>query len=181
MENTCITCHKQGKGCCFFKVASESQQIGLFLDDIEIIEKHINKNMDYFIEIDRVSDKFLNDLLSTSYPLFDKIFFRNIRYKLKTIEERCIFLNEDGCELPIGVRPLFCRVYPFWPSQDFKNIYVLPSSDCLAQEKSTINWEIVNRHFGYSKNYLNDLFQQMKEYCENHLTKSGNSNDFVGN
>ncbi|MCL2062791.1 MAG: YkgJ family cysteine cluster protein [Candidatus Cloacimonetes bacterium] len=170
MENICAICHKKGLGCCLFKKNSDSQQIGIFIDDINKIANFLKVEMEYFVAKDEINDYLKDFLLSTPYPLFDKIFHNNIRYKLKTVDEKCIFLTDKGCELPLNIRPLFCRVYPFWPSKNFQHIYVLSSSDCLAQEKSTLKWEIVNNHFNYSKEYLVNLFFEMKTSGDNHIS-----------
>ena len=175
MDNICELCHKKGNGCCYFIPTGENQQIGLFIDDIKKIETFLNIDMDNFITIKEVSQKFIEFLYSTTSPLLDMIFYKNRAYLLKTVEHKCIFLSDDGCKLPIDIRPLYCRVYPFWASPDFKNIFVLSSYDCLAQSHSTLNWKIVNEHFGYTEEYLFDMFFKMREYGERHKLFIDNS------
>jgi Fe-S-cluster containining protein len=150
MENTCAKCHRLGFGCCFVKDSSKNIQIGIFYNDIQKIKDYLNVDEDYFIVRDVVSDNILESLLKSGLPYLENIFYKNTCFKLKTIEEKCIFYTATGCRLPNDIRPIYCRIYPFWPSMDSKNIYVLSSYDCLAQEKSTINWTIVNKHFNYS-------------------------------
>ena len=167
--DTCAICHKQGKGCCFIKTANNSLHIGIFLDDIKKIESHLNVDRDYFIEVDSI-DSILREFLSnTIHPVFDKIFYQNTRHKLKTIDDKCIFLTDTGCKLPTEIRPLYCRIYPFWLSYDNKHINVLSSDECLAQEQSTLSWHIVNQHFGCTEEYLRDLFAQVLLYAEQHV------------
>jgi len=168
-SHICAKCHGNGGGCCVFKEMKNDYQIGIFYDDMLKVSEYINMPFDYFVIEDSISNALRDALSITSYPLFDKIFYENNRLKLKTINEKCIFLTDEGCNLPLEIRPLYCRVFPFWPSIDFNNIYVLSSSDCLAQEKSMFNWNIVNKHFNYQEKYLRELFKKMREYSEMHV------------
>ena len=84
-EFICAKCHKQGKGCCFFKETEDNIQIGLFIDDIKRIENYLGKPMNYFIVKDKVNNQIKEFLSSTSLPLFDKMFDNNTRFKLKTV------------------------------------------------------------------------------------------------
>jgi Fe-S-cluster containining protein len=172
MEHICETCHKSGKGCCIFRGSVTSEQIGIFQNDITMIENHLGIMGSEFIIKETVNKNFIETLSQTVHPIFTKIYHNNISFRLKTINSRCIFLGENGCSLPLEARPLYCRIYPFFPSKDFLNIIVLSSYDCKAQNQSTLSWEIVNKHFGYKKEYLMELFELFREYSERHNESS---------
>ena len=166
MQNICAECHRLGKGCCYFKESNNNFQMGLFPNDIEKICVELNVEPDYFIVKDIVEPDIIKMFSNFNYAFFDVVFKDNVRYKLKIINEKCIFLNDNGCSLPLNARPLFCRAYPFWLSKNYKNIYVFSSTDCLAQEKSTLNWMLVNEYFNYSETYLRNMFEELKIYFD---------------
>ena len=168
MDTICAECHRLGNGCCSLTDTEGKFQIGIFAEDIYRIEMHTSFRRNYFVVKDKVTDEILDFLSNTNYSLFNNIFYNNNRLKLQTINGNCIFLKENGCCLSTNVRPLYCRVYPFWPSKNYQNIYILSSNDCLAQEESTLDWTIVNKHFRYSEEYLYGLFEEMKK-CSNDI------------
>ncbi|MCK5405278.1 MAG: hypothetical protein KAI75_08590 [Desulfobulbaceae bacterium] len=52
-------------------------------------------------------------------------------YKLAMNKEgRCLLLGPKGCLLPYNVRPLFCRMYPFWMTTD--QLQIFGYAGCLA-------------------------------------------------
>jgi Fe-S-cluster containining protein len=169
MSDICKRCHESGTGCCFVYAQSSSDQVGIFLDDIYIIQNHLNVEMGHFIVQDTVPDKYRKSLSTHIHPIFDKLYHNNTRYKLKIIDQKCIFLSRSGCKLPVEIRPLYCRIYPFWFSAN-GNIMVLSSQQCLAQSKSTLSWKVVNEHFGYSEDYLKSIFAQILIYGDSNMT-----------
>ena len=167
MENICKKCHELSFGCCQF---NDSQtQIGIFYDDILKIKDYTKKEISEFIIKHNVDENLIKNLASHIHPIFHNIYHSNTSFTLTTIDNKCIFLTTNGCELPNDYRPLYCRIYPFFPSLDFNDVIVLSSHTCLAQNKSTLNWNIVNEHFGYDKEYLINLFNIYKKYSERHI------------
>ena len=47
-----------------------------------------------------------------------------------TADGSCIFLNQNGCVLPVKDRPYYCRLYPFWFIHS--KLFMLTSPECLA-------------------------------------------------
>ena len=162
MKNTCVACHESGRGCCFLTDNNTDYQIGISQYDIVKIKTYINQCEGYFIVKEVVTDEFRESLSKNIHPIFDKIFNNNVALRLKTMNGKCIFLKDDGCQLPNDIRPLYCKIYPFWLSADNKHIIVLSSFDCLAQRKSTLSWQVVNENFGYTEEYIRELFYKLE-------------------
>jgi Fe-S-cluster containining protein len=165
----CATCHATANGCCYLKESNRDNQIGLLISDIEKLRDYLNVDIDYFIVQDTVTDEFRESLSKSIHPIFDKIYYNNTAYRLKTVDNKCIFLRDTGCIIPDAFRPLYCRIYPFWLSADNAHIHVLSSYDCMAQNKSTLNWSVVNEHFNYSEEYIRNLFQDIIEAGDKHV------------
>ncbi|WP_291329905.1 zinc/iron-chelating domain-containing protein [Desulfovibrio sp. UCD-KL4C] len=54
-------------------------------------------------------------------------------YRLAVDERgKCLFLGQHGCLIPQDVRPCYCRLFPFWTTEDGK-INILEVATCLAQ------------------------------------------------
>ena len=160
--NTCKKCHEIGKGCCLMKATNISNQIGLTGYDIKKIIDFTGKQAEHFMITDTITDEYRESLVNNIHPIFNKIYPNNTRHRLKTINEQCIFLNDKGCKLPAEIRPIYCRLYPFWLSPDNSHIIVLSSYDCLAQARSTLSWTVVNEHFGYTEEYVKKLFAELE-------------------
>lgn len=47
----------------------------------------------------------------------------------------CLFLGSEGCILPKEVRPLYCRIFPFWTDESGR-ITLLEVENCLAQREN---------------------------------------------
>ena len=176
MEDVCARCHALGHGCCLIKEENIPNQIGIFYSDIQRICNHLNVSEEYFVVKDTVSDEFLEALTTSIHPIFKKIYHKNIGFKLKTIDGKCVFLSDTGCKLPDSARPLYCKIYPFWSSKDDKFINVLSSFDCLAQRQSTLSWRIVNENFGYTEEYIRGMFEEIVNAAEEHIMQLNGSN-----
>ena len=150
-----------GSGCCFMKETNIPNQIGITQNDINKIKGFTGKAEKDFIITDKVSKEYKESLAVNIHPIFNEIYDNNTRHRIKTYNERCIFLKDGGCELPPEIRPIYCRLYPFWLSPDNKHIIVLSSYDCLAQTKSTLSWKAVNEHFNYNEEHLKKLFSEL--------------------
>jgi len=161
MPSICAQCHEQGHGCCFIKENRIPEQIGLFVSDVEKISRYINKDMTYFIIQDSVTNDFREKLANIIHPIFHKIYAHNQRLRLKSTNGKCLFLLATGCQLPIEIRPVYCRAYPFWLSKDNQKIIVLSDDQCLAQKKSTLNWEVVNENFMYTEEELKLILREL--------------------
>ena len=169
--NTCAKCHQMGNGCCFMKDLNISNQIGITQSDINKIKEFTGKSENEFIISDMVTDEYLKSLVDNIHPVFNNIYENHTRHRLKTVHERCVFLSQQGCELPVEIRPIYCRLYPFWLSPDNKHIIVLPAYECLAQKKSTLSWKIVNEHFGYTEEYIKNLFSELLKLFFSEIVK----------
>jgi len=163
MSNICAICHQSNDGCCFIKGTAEYLQIGLFYPDIQRIADYLQKDVSYFTDNKVINSAIREFLSSKIHPIFDIMYHDDKYIALKKIDNRCMFLTDTGCSLPHEVRPIYCRLYPFWPSYHNEYINVLSSDDCLAQRESTLDWKVVNKHFGYSEGYIRSMFSELLE------------------
>jgi Fe-S-cluster containining protein len=79
-------------------------------------------------------------------------------YELLIEDERCTFHGPCGCELPRDVRPLFCRLYPFWfygPDP-----YVFANDQCLALGECRTVQELCLA-LGTNLEHLHGLYAQL--------------------
>ncbi|MGC1377815.1 MAG: hypothetical protein WA821_16400 [Anaerolineales bacterium] len=145
----CSECSKLQPTCC------ENTEICVTNGDIKRIAVYIGRNdfyhlmpvaeeMKYFYEnpfnITKGSEIYIK-------CLFDEDGRRNI---LKKNGNRCGFLTPVGCELPLNVRPIICRLHPYnwndnkdiWlephcPESLFKDEQEIKEQVCLPEEEVT--------------------------------------------
>ncbi len=48
---------------------------------------------------------------------------------------KCLFLGPEGCRIPQEARPYYCRLFPFWTSENGQ-ISILEVAGCLAQQEN---------------------------------------------
>ncbi|MDD4155064.1 MAG: GNAT family N-acetyltransferase [Candidatus Cloacimonetes bacterium] len=174
MSHICADCHKQGKGCCLINEHNNQGYIGISINDINRIKEYSQINQKEFIIEEYKTDQEINLLVKHYHPIFEKIYTDNRCFRLKTIDNHCIFQKKTGknkfgqCILPDEVRPLYCKIYPFWMTTDNKYITILPSNECLAQRESSISWTMVNKYFNYTEEHIKNLFSQILSEYNNH-------------
>ena len=105
-EFLCVRCARHQKTCC------QGTEIYTTLGDVERITDHTSQTD--FYEFRRPDDPIYGE--QEDDPLWKKCVFRadGTRRILKHQPNGdCTFLGEQGCKLPLEVRPLICRLYPF--------------------------------------------------------------------
>lgn len=129
MPRNCLKCAKQGRDCCReahakFLTLKDAERIAGYLgipvnafalygglkdeDREEYI--YINRDQRYYYDLTRRDDRLLQ-----------------LKYKSNG---SCMFQNHHGrCDI-YPVRPLICRTYPFWLSEEGDIIFDGCSSDC---------------------------------------------------
>lgn len=105
-KRLCEECALKGKTCC------QSRDIYITPGDVErILEFTGNKD---FFEFRTISDPSYLD--NNDDPLWMAYVFKpdTTRRLLKwDFFGKCIFLGNTGCTLPLNIRPLVCRLYPY--------------------------------------------------------------------
>ena len=102
----CVRCSRRQKTCC------QTCDIYTTTNDVERIRSHIGHGD--FTEYRGVSDPVYLD--QDDDPLWRDAVFGDgdTRRVLKKQENGdCTFLGEAGCTLPLEIRPLVCRIFPF--------------------------------------------------------------------
>ncbi len=105
MKNSCYSCFLQGVSCC------QGTQIYLTAGDVQRISQFLEDSDFFTIEIpDAVYLDAGNDpkwLMLTVRPDGQR------RVLKRTAEKNCTMLRDSGCRLPMSIRPLVCRLYPY--------------------------------------------------------------------
>jgi len=105
----CARCAAQGKTCC----QGKDRDIYITTGDLKRIGDYV-ASQDFF-EFRRPTDSAYSG--QDNDPLWTTHVFRpdGTRRVLKRNEdfEDCVFLTVKGCLLPIVIRPLICRLYPY--------------------------------------------------------------------
>lgn len=116
--NQCSECAKLYKTCC------ETAEAGVTSGDIARITAFTGRTDFYSLEPVAEEHKYSYENpwnCPDSGKIYVKYFFdeegrRNILKK--NDKGGCIFLAQDGCMLPMDVRPIICRLYPYsWTDQ----------------------------------------------------------------
>lgn len=106
-EHLCARCAKAGKTCC------QKTEIFLTIGDVNRIRS--SGVSDQFWEYAAPTDE--DSQPDFSYdPVWSRIFGEGGKRRILRHREGgtdCRFLTAGGCELPLAVRPLVCRLYPF--------------------------------------------------------------------
>lgn len=160
----CCRCHRSGDSCCKVRNACEND-IQLPVSETEVkkimtLQKGKEKRDFFDIVpntrqfIDQIGQLFpdRSDSVTETFPKTTN------HYELKTVNDSCIFLNDSGCSLPTEVRPLSCRIYPFWFLNGEPMIF--QDSHCLALRLYK-NIPEVLLSLGTSPGELIDLYNQM--------------------
>jgi len=136
---------------------------GLTKQEIKIIERTTGLKRCDFVVIDKVKDDFLKKI-SDRHPVFLKIMNNGIRHRLKIFNDKCVFLDLNGCKLPLNSRPVYCRLYPFWFTHDLRLMFIA-SGKCLAISNA-LSHENVLAIMGDKKSDLVKLFKRLLKYAD---------------
>lgn len=167
----CARCHLAGDGCCALSAGGGTEQMfGLTLGEIEDIARASGMEPSQFVVADKVSSEFLAGLMRI-HPVFGQIMPGCARIRLTVDDDgACVFLGAGGCRLPWEVRPLYCRLYPFWFTPDGR-LMVLLSDTCMAQ-KGAMSWREVLARLGEDEERLRGLFERLQRLAGEHLRRT---------
>src|SRR5579864_8093717 len=106
MDFLCVRCARQGKTCC------QSCEVYATPADVRRIAAHTGQQD--FTEFRPADDPiYVNH---ADDPTWMKYVFQadgTRRVLKREAEGDCTFLGPHGCRLPLEVRPLVCRIYPY--------------------------------------------------------------------
>ena len=102
----CVRCARHMRTCC------QTSQIYITPGDVRRIEAHSGRGD--FVEFQLPDDPIY--LEQSDDPLWEECVFQpdgTRRVLARRADGDCTFLGESGCTLPLEVRPLICRIYPY--------------------------------------------------------------------
>jgi Fe-S-cluster containining protein len=80
-------------------------------------------------------------------------------WRLATTEMgQCVFLGESGCVLERGLRPFYCRLFPFWLYQE--QLTWFTAEECLAAAECASSAAML-RAMDLSMDEIRELFRAM--------------------
>ena len=138
----CRQCDTKGQSCCSlnaeckgtFRAPVSDGEIGRILNHFtnrkseELFESRFNSQT--FME--RISALFpdMEDAVRKAFQTGDT------HHELKTENGSCVLKDANGCLLPDKIRPLFCRIYPFWFFGEEPQIFLDPNCIALSSSKT---------------------------------------------
>jgi Fe-S-cluster containining protein len=131
--NICESCSKRQKTCC------ETTDIFVSLGDIRRIESYMGLDASDFSEKRQATEDYLSGLNEEKDPNWSITIDKdNNRRVLKKDDEKCCFLG-DGCTLPLEIKPLVCRIYP-WDFEGYNVVIGTPDcpKDLLEKNKDKL-------------------------------------------
>ncbi len=141
----CLRCSRVNPTCCCLPPGQEKSFFPLSRNEINEIDNYLKGN-DFFVREtnDRNFLTRLTKILPAPGKLINERFpLDNFHFRLKTYSDgRCVLLTQKGCMLPVDIRPVYCRLYPFWLHNNRLTFLIDPS--CLAQEGNTSLRDLVN-------------------------------------
>ena len=177
MSDYCLKCAKKREDCCRTDYAKFTT-----LEDAERIASFLNAPINEVAVYSSLSDNdvktelFKNKTHGYYYDFADKD--KKVLQLKKKEDGSCVFLDDNGACKIYPVRPLICRVYPFWYSNDevIEDSNGISGCPILGGSKSngaTANLPRENveqsvRKIGTNISSLKLLFTQLKGELENY-------------
>lgn len=133
----CLKCSRVNPTCCVLTPGQEKSFFPLSVPETKAISAYCQTD-DFFVR--QINDPDFIARLTRIIPRPRKLIYKGFPFdhshsRLKTDHTgQCVLLTSWGCLLPPEIRPVYCRLYPFW----FKNDKLAWLSDplCLAQDQA---------------------------------------------
>lgn len=131
--HVCARCAK----CCAIVPGDEGWIFPLFDREVERISSHCGRD-DWYSWEENTED--LVQAMQRLFPGCDEQVVARLpipgRHRRLKADSRgvCVFLGVQGCELPRGVRPAHCSLFPFWV--EGRRVTRLVAPECLAMRES---------------------------------------------
>ncbi|MBX5483094.1 MAG: YkgJ family cysteine cluster protein [Myxococcaceae bacterium] len=176
--SVCARCPKLlGASCC--EVKPGEHLATLTRADVARIRDHLRRAAHTFVDEEVLSDAEVRDY-EARRPLYRGYFRRGpVRWTLRQHDGACVFHDRArGCVLPVEVRPLACRLYPFeqfpdgsWSVQMGRHGDIAAAQRaggaCLAVEEATDMDEVLAA-FGTTRDEVERLGAELAEAVSEH-------------
>lgn len=186
MSSFCLECSKSGLDCC-----REAHSKFLTLKDAQRIAEYLGEDINTFARYTPLKDEDREE-----YIYIHK--HRSYYYDVTTRDDRllqlkdksdgsCMYQEADGRCAIYAARPMICRTYPFWLSENGDVIFDWCSSDCPIICAVTGNDEPDNmeklddptgrcqrkalEHIGQTPESIRPLLDQMMSEIEDYKTR----------
>lgn len=142
----CAQCAKQSLTCCSVSPAGLDSCFPLSGAEIEAIRfAGYPENEKWYVLTanNRPFRKNLFRLFPGEKQSLNRLFALNGSHARLAVnaEYKCCFLTSAGCSLPREVRPVFCRLYPFWVT--WSKITYFKAANCLVANRCSHLQEIL--------------------------------------
>lgn len=160
-EYICAQCSRVYPTCCQLGPGNERPCFPLSPRETDNLQKHLQS--DEFLVRETTSQELVQGmihLLPEHKSKIKSIFAPGTCHlRLKTLSNgKCVLLSEHGCVLPESLRPVYCKLYPFWFYG--RRLTYLADDNCLAQHKAG-NIRSLLKLFGAKPEELKRDFQAM--------------------
>ncbi len=155
----CVRCAAQGKTCC--ELSGGDEEFCFPLSDAEraaILDAGFTPES--FVLVPNTPD-FVEQLAHLMPDLAVEAAFPpdGSHWRLATTAEgRCVFLGQSGCVLARTIRPMYCRLFPFWLYQG--ELTWFTAEECLAAAECATP-SAMSRSMGLTKAEILELFRAM--------------------
>lgn len=161
---TCAICGDMGNSCCTFREGQACDTPTLVSND------EIKRILDVFPLIDKKKAfcekpntvSFLSDMKDLfpdhEQQLINAYTLNKKHSELAASDTGCRFYTTTGCALPRPVRPLFCKIYPFWFIHDKPMIFL--DKKCLVLQNCSTADDIYHA-LGTNPSRIRQLFDQL--------------------
>jgi uncharacterized protein len=154
----CVDCARAARSCCV------SMQVYVTIGDVRRITDFLGQ--DGFVTFERLAPEYED---ATGDPAWSSLILNADGYRrvlLRASNNACCFLRREGCGLPMGVRPLLCRLHPYdFTQEGLAGI----SAECPLS--SLRDWQAVLEQMGLSpaiaRNWHQALYAEIMEERNN--------------
>jgi Fe-S-cluster containining protein len=133
----CATCARESVTCCTLGSEATDTCFPLSRVEIESIRAFWPEKQGWFERAENSSTfrKHLFRLFPGEKKRVDELFpAKGTHNRLAvTAQGNCQFLSSTGCALPRSIRPVFCRLYPFWVVWSKTTFF--QAANCLAVQR----------------------------------------------
>lgn len=160
----CAQCASKGPTCCFVNPGSFDSCFPLSAAEIEAINLSGQvKTKNWYVLTDNSKSfrKNLFRLFPGEKKRISSLFALNATHARLAIsaQNTCFFLTQTGCTLTREVRPVFCRLFPFWVTWSKITYFMFP--DCLVTNKYDNLHEIIRALHTAEKDIF-DLYTKLR-------------------
>lgn len=173
MTDFCLECAKSKDDCCISDYAKFTT-----LKDAERIANFLKKRINQCVIYNFLSEGDKKTELFIKKPHWYYYEFASKDGKVLQLNKKrnggCLFQNENGACTIYSVRPLTCRIHPFWYSRNGEIIIDINGAECPIICKERTSKSLTENRLekiGYKeleiKRLIKELQSEMKDYKTN--------------